>query len=221
MALGGGSALRDGRRGPLDEYILGLTAKARPRVCYLGTAGGDAAFATVNFYSAYAYPRCQPSHLPLFVRPEDLRGPLLDQDLIFVGGGNTANLLAIWRLHGVDVLLREAWERGTVLAGVSAGSLCWFEAGITDSFGPQMAALRDGLGWLPGSNCPHYDSEPARRPLYRRLVREGAIPAGLAADDGVGLHFEGRELKAVVADGAGAAYRVSAEGEERLEASQL
>ena len=125
-----------------------------------------------------------------------------------VGGGNTANMLAIWHVHGVDAALREAWERGIVLAGMSAGSICWFEAGVTDSFGDQLAPLRC-LGFLPGSNCPHYDSESQRRPTYRRLVDAGELPPGLAAEDGVGLHFVGTELaEAVTARPGAGAYLV-------------
>jgi dipeptidase E len=143
--------------------------------------------------------------------PDDLRELVLSQNVIVVGGGNTANLLAIWRVHGFDVLLREAWEQGIVLTGSSAGMICWFEAGVTDSFGP-LAALRDGLGILPGSACPHYDGEKDRRPTYQRLVREG-FPAGYAADDGAALHFVDTTLKACIASRpAAAVYRVSAEG---------
>src|SRR5439155_13056443 len=124
---------------------------------------------------------------------EDLRAHLLSQDAVFVSGGNTANLLAIWRAHGFEQIVREAWEQGVVLTGWSAGMICWFEAGVTDSFGPQLDGMRDGLGFLPGSACPHYDAEERRRPVYRRLVDDG-FPAGYAADDGVGLHFVGTEL---------------------------
>lgn len=219
--MGGGSALITGSLGPLDELALELTGVERPRVCFIGTAAGDASDYLLKFYTAYAFPRCVPRHLPLFTRPADLRSLVLDQDLIYVGGGNTANLLAVWRVHGVDELLREAWEAGVVLAGVSAGSLCWFEAAITDSFGNQMEGMRDGLGFLRGSNCPHYDSEPARRPLYQRLVREG-FPPGLAADDGAALYFEDGELTEVVADRPGArAFRVTETGETPLEARLL
>ena len=157
------------------------------------------------------------SHLPFFPWPPDeLRRIVLDQDVIFVGGGNTANALAIWRVHGFDEILREAWEAGIVLTGWSAGMICWFEAGVTDSFGPQLEGLRDGLGLLAGSACPHYDGEELRRPVYTRLVAEG-FPPGVAADDGVGIRYTGTELAEVVSvrEGAGA-YRVGADGEEPL-----
>src|SRR5919198_619156 len=144
----------------------------------------------------------------------DIRHFLLAQDVLYVGGGNTANMLAIWRVHGVDAVLREAWERGIVLAGISAGSICWFEAGVTDSFGEELAPL-SCLGFLSGSNCPHYDSEPQRRPAYRRLVDAGELPPGLAAEDGVGLHFVGTELaEAISARSNARAFRVGAGTEE-------
>jgi peptidase E len=143
------------------------------------------------------------------------------QDAIYVSGGNTANALAIWRVHGFDAILREAWEARIVLAGWSAGMICWFEAGVTDSFGPQLEGMRDGLGFLPGSACPHYDGEGERRPVYSRLVREG-FPSGVAADDCVALRFDGTELAESVTSRDGSrAYRVSAEGEEPIEPRRL
>src|SRR3954452_11593986 len=129
--------------------------------------------------------------------PPDLRELALAHDVIVVGGGNTANMLAVWRVHGFDRVLREAWESGIVLAGWSAGMICWFEAGVTDSFGPELAGLRDGLGFLPGSACPHCDIEARRRPVYSSLVAELGFPSGIAADDAAGLHFVGTELHEV------------------------
>jgi peptidase E len=153
--------------------------------------------------------------------PEDLRAFTLDHDVILVGGGNTANMLAVWRVHGFDRVLREAWERGVVLAGWSAGMICWFEAGVTDSFGPQLEGMRDGLALLTGSGCPHYDGEERRRPVYARLVADG-FPPGIALDDAAGAHYVGSELHAVVASTETAAgYRVTAAGEERLEPTRL
>jgi peptidase E len=153
--------------------------------------------------------------------PPDLREQALAADAILVCGGNTANMLAVWRVHGFDRVLREAWESDVLLTGWSAGMICWFEAGVTDSFGPQLEGLRDGLGFLPGSACPHYDGEELRRPRYRELVA-GGFPAGIAADDGVALHYEGTELVEVVTCRPGtAAYRVTPAGEERIEARLL
>jgi peptidase E len=153
--------------------------------------------------------------------PDDLRGLALGHDAILVCGGNTANMLAVWRVHGFDRILREAWESGVVLFGWSAGMICWFEAGVTDSFGPQLAGMRDGLGLLPGSACPHYDGEERRRPVYRRLVEEG-FPPGIALDDGAAARFAGTELVEVVASVPGArGYRVAADGEEALKTHPL
>jgi peptidase E len=152
----------------------------------------------------------------------DLAGHLLEQDVVWVGGGSVANLLALWRLHGVDVALREAWEAGVVLMGGSAGSLCWFEGGTTDSFGPELRPVTNGLAFVPGSTCPHYDSEARRRPLYQSLVRDGVVPPGTATDDGTALHFTGTELTAVLADRPGAAaWRVEVDGESRLDPTLL
>jgi dipeptidase E len=214
VALGGGGFSDDDRL--LDDFVLGLAGPARPRVCFLPTATGDSAEYVVKFYDAFRE-RARPAHLELFGRPRrDIRDFLLAQDVIYVGGGNTANMLAIWRVHGVDTMLREAWERGIVLAGISAGSICWFEAGVTDSFGDELAQL-SCLGFLPGSNCPHYDSEPQRRPTYRRLVDGGELPPGLAADDGAALHFVGTELaEAVAARSEAGAFRVQPGAEAPL-----
>jgi dipeptidase E len=207
VALGGGGFSIDDDP-LLDDFILGLASPVRPRVCLLPTAQGDSADYVVAFYEAFRE-RAEPSHLELFGRPrKDIRDFLLGQDIVYVGGGNTANMLAIWRVHGVDAILREAWERGIVLAGISAGSICWFEAGVTDSFGEELAPLRC-LGFLTGSNCPHYDSELQRRPTFRRLVDGGELPPGLAADDCVGLHFVGNELvEAVGSRREAGAFRV-------------
>ncbi len=211
----GGAWLDPGRRA-LDELIAGLTGKERPRVCCLPTATGDATEAKLNFYAGLGG-RAETSHLDLFDRQvADLRSFLLSQDAIYVSGGNTANALAVWRVHGVDEILREAWEAGIVLTGASAGMICWFECSVTDSYGG-LAPLHDGLGFLAGSACPHYDGEPGRRPAYTGLVADG-FPPGLAAEDGVVLWFKGTELAEVVSWRAGArAYRVGPDGETPLE----
>jgi peptidase E len=209
VALGGGGFSMEPENPLLDEYILSLARNARPRVCFVGTAGGDYDNYSLRFYEAFARKNCVPTHLPLFRRTiADLRAFLLDQDVIYVGGGNTANMLAVWRVHGVDRILRVALDAGIVLCGVSAGSICWFESGVTDSFGPQLAALRDGLGFIAGSNCPHYDGEAQRRPTYHRLIAEG-LSGGYAADDGCALHFENGIIKRIVSSRpAASAYKV-------------
>jgi len=199
------------RPGPLIELALRLTGRDRPRVCYLGTAAGDSVNSTSAYYGAMALTSAQPSHLALFAMPtvEDPRRHLLDQDLIWVGGGSVANLLAVWRVHGLDSVLREAWEAGIVLGGVSAGSICWHIGGTTDSFGPDLRPVTNGLALLPYSNGVHYDSEEQRRPMFRALIADGTLPTGYATDDGVGLHYVGTQMVAAVTDRAGAAaYRV-------------
>jgi len=153
--------------------------------------------------------------------PENLRELALSSDVIVVCGGNTANMLAVWRVHGFDAILREAWDAGVVLTGWSAGMICWFEAGVTDSFGPQLEGMRDGLGFLPGSACPHYDGEELRRPVYTQLVR-GGFPAGIALDDGVAARYLGRELREIVTDRPDAGgYRIGPESEETLPVLRL
>lgn len=208
---------------PLVTYLLDLVGKPRARVAFIPTATGDSTETLVNMYARFPADRSERSHLALFNRTvEDITAYLLAHDIIWVGGGNTANMLAVWRVHGVDRALRSAWEQGVILTGGSAGSLCWFECGTTDSFNlATLAPLHDGLGFLPGSHCPHYDGEVQRRPLYHSLIAEG-FPAGYALDDDAAIHFEGREIRAVLSARPGAsAYRVErADGvvtETRLE----
>ena len=205
VAMGGGQEAGD----PGFGYVASLLDAPRPKVCLLPTAASAVPVAVVRFLDLFPTDRFEPTYLDLFARDgRDLRDVVLSQDAIVVGGGNTANLLAIWRVHGLDAILREAWEAGVVLAGGSAGANCWFEASTTDSFGP-LAALRDGLGLLDGSFCPHYDSEPGRRPLYRELIA-GGFPAGVACDDLAAVHYVGAEIVEVVASDPDArAYRVT------------
>ncbi|HEY8802574.1 MAG TPA: peptidase E [Candidatus Dormibacteraeota bacterium] len=209
VALGGGGFSSEDWTSPLDDFILSLARCPNPKICFLPTASGDSDVYVANFYRAFARRTCRPSDLALFRRTVvDLRGYLLGQDVIYVGGGNTANMLSIWRRHEVDGILRGCWESGVVLAGISAGAICWFEAAVTDSFGPQLAALNDGLRFLPGSACPHYDSEERRRPTYQRLVGEG-FPGGYAVDEGVALHFAGPAFReAVSSRREGRAYKL-------------
>jgi peptidase E len=221
VAMGGLSWEGEERR-PLEDYFLSFARRRqRPKVLFVPTAAAEMAEPTLWAYRQLA-DRAEVSDLSFFPwPPEKLHELALDQDVIYVSGGNTANALAIWRVHGFDAILREAWEAGVVLTGWSAGMICWFEAGVTDSFGPQLEGMRDGLGFLPGSACPHYDGEEERRPVYQRLVGEG-FPSGLAADDCVALRFDGTELAEVVSARAGsAAYRVTAEGEEPIEPRRL
>lgn len=204
------------RRGPLMDHALALTGLSRPRMCLLATAGGDNDSEIAGYYNAFA--GCDDaivSHLELFSMPNvpDPAAHLLAQDVIWVGGGSVANLLAVWRSHGLDEAFREAWERGIVLAGVSAGSLCWHVGGTTDSFGLDLRPVTNGLGLLPYSNGVHYDSEKQRRPLFQRLVGDGTLPDGYATDNGVGLHYIGTELHEVLSETAEAkGYRVERVG---------
>lgn len=193
----------------LNQYILGLIDVKRPRICYIPTASHDSAESIVAFYETYPASDFEPSHLTLFNRTvKDLRSFILRQHALCVAGGNTANLLAIWRLHGLDSILREGWEQGIVLYGASAGGLCWFQGGSTDSFGRDLSPIDNCLGFLPGSFCPHYDSEERRRPTYHRFIEEGLMD-GWALDNGVALHYQGKELRRIVAGREGPrAYRV-------------
>jgi dipeptidase E len=217
VGLGGGGFSMESNP-VLDDYILGLASSERPRICFVPTASGDNENYVVRFYRRFTNGSCQPTHLELFRRSiRDLLDFARSQDIIYVGGGNVANMLAVWKLHGFDLALRAAYENGTVLAGISAGSLCWFQCGVTDSMGdPELSSI-DGLGLIAGSHCPHFDGEPARRPAYLRLVR-GGMPAGLAADDGVALHFVDGVLHRVVSSRSSArAYRLERRGEDVVE----
>jgi len=178
----------------LVDYFLKQTGRRKPKVAFIGAAHGDADAGRLRFYAGFSQFACRPTHLPLFA--------------IYVGGGNTRSMLAVWREWELDRHLRAAWEAGVVLGGASAGSICWFEHGLTDSVAGPLTAMRC-LGLLAGTNCPHYDSEPARRPTLRRLVARGTVPEALAADDGAALHFVGDRLARIVSSRPRAkAYRV-------------
>jgi peptidase E len=210
VAMGGGGFSEEPDNPRLDRFVLGLARGERPRVCFVATASGDAEGYVMRFYRAFAEHDCRPTDLGLFDRRAgDLRALVLEQDVIYVGGGNTASLLSVWRTHGLDSILREALDGGVVLCGVSAGMNCWFEASTTDSFGPELAPLHDGLGFVAGSACPHYDGEAQRRPLYHRLIADG-FPAGFAADEGAALHFDaaGGLVEAVASRENARAYRL-------------
>ena len=218
--MGGGALLS--RNSRIEDFMLGLVRSDRPRVCYVGTASAHRPERVELFHDAFRDRSCEPSHLELFGMPEDPAAHVAKQDVIYVGGGNTANMLAIWRVHGIDRALRAAWQRGAVVGGMSAGANCWFEDSVTDSFGPTLRALGGGLGFLSGSFCPHYDGEPERRPAFTRLVRAGELAPGYAADDDAAFHFEGTELRDVVSQREGArGYRVTADGETPLDARLL
>jgi len=212
--------------GPLTRYaveLAGVDGRA-PRVCFVATASGDQPAAIRDFYDMAQEAGFHGNHLQLFSMPnvEDIRAHLLAQDVIWVWGGSVAGLLALWSLHGVDDVMREAWHSGVVLTGVSAGSICWHRGGTTDSFGPDLRAVNDGLGLVPWSNGVHYDSEEQRRPLFHRLIAAGELPPGYATDDGVGLHYRGTELVEALSEEDGkAAYLVEPGADETAVETRL
>ncbi len=215
LATSGG--FRYGRRtdlefAPLVNYALDLSGAhgRRPKLCHLGTAIGDQRWFNARVHEAGVVAGVEVTNLNLFPMPsvDDMLGHLLDQDVVWVNGGSVANLLAVWRVHGLDEIFRQVWEAGVVLGGVSAGSICWHVGGTTDSFGPDLQPITNGLALLPYSNGVHYDSENQRRPLFQKLVADGTLPPGYATDDGVGLLYRGTEMVEAVteADGKGAYF---------------
>jgi dipeptidase E len=203
IAIGGGGFYRDSENLALERYIIQQTGMAEPRVAFVPTASAEPDNYLVSFYTAFLRLGCRPSHLSFFKRTPVLRTYLLNQDVIFVGGGNTKSMLAVWRDWGMPEILREAWESRIVLTGVSAGAICWFQQGVTDSWAGELRSL-DCLGFLPGSCCPHYDGEADRRPSYHRLLASGEISAGVAIEDWTAVHYRETEVDRVVASKAGA-----------------
>jgi dipeptidase E len=198
IALGGGGFSMEPDNLALDRYILKQSGKDHPKVCFLPTASGDSLDYIVRFYAAFTTLNCEPSHLNL-IHPStaDLENFILEKDVLYVSGGNTRSMLAIWRGWGVVDILQTAWQNGVLLAGISAGAICWFEQGITDSVPGRLSKL-DCLGFLPGSCCPHYDGEPERRPTFHRLIAGDQILPGYGIDDGAAMHFADGELFRVV-----------------------
>ncbi|MDU0315103.1 peptidase E [Phycicoccus sp. M110.8] len=233
LATSGGYRFADRTRFEFDGLVhhavelSGVTGR-RPRVTVLGTASGDQRAFADDLHEAGRVAGFDLTNLHLFPMPnlDDVEGHLLEQDVVWVNGGSVANLLAVWRVHELDAVFRRVWEAGVVLSGVSAGSICWYLGGTTDSFGPELRAVTNGLGFLPYGNGVHYDSEGRRRPLVHRLVADGTLPTTHCTDDGVGLVYRGTELVEAVteADGKGA-YIVTRDGdearEERLEPRRL
>lgn len=209
IALGGGGFSTEPENPLLDVYIMKQSGVENPKICYVPTASGDSDICISWFYDFFGKQECRPSHLSLFKPPtRDLEGFVLDKDIIYVGGGNTKNLLVLWKEWGLDAIMRKAWEQGIVLAGISAGSICWFEEGVTDSYGDKLEPLKC-LGFLKGSNCPHYDGETDRRPVYQEMVVSGILKPGIAADDSVAVHYVEQELHRIVSSRPNArAYRV-------------
>jgi len=216
LAMGGGGFMMEPANPALDDFVVTLARRREPKILFLPTASGDPGAQISAFRATFGDRACRPLALSLFrleQHPADLRALILAQDVVYVGGGSMRNLLAIWREHGLDALMREAWERGVVLAGISAGAMCWFQHGITRSAGSPAPAA--GLGLLPGSMTVHCDGDPSRLPVFLDAIARGVLPDGYAADDGVGLLFEDEQLVRVVSSRPGArAYRVqrSAQG---------
>jgi peptidase E len=215
VAMGGGGFSMEPDNPLLDDFILSLAPRRPARLCFVPTASADSASYLVNFYRAFSG-RAIATDLTIFNPSAPPRRPshtseiaqfVAEQDIIYVGGGNTVNLLGIWRAHGIDRIFRDAWRSGKILCGISAGMLCWFRDGLTDSFGG-LAALGDGLGLIEASACPHYDGEPDRPAAYHQAILNGMI-GGYAADDSAALHFRGTEFVEAVASRENAsAYRV-------------
>jgi peptidase E len=198
--------LFDLRPGKIHHFAAELAnAGERPKICVLTGATGDPEGRIGAFYAAFARSKFQMSHLQMFPMPnhEDMRAHLLDQDIIWVDGGSVANLVAVWRVHGLDAILFEAWQAGVVMSGVSAGSICWHQGGSTDSYGLELRGFTDGLGWLPYSNGVHYDAEEQRRPMMHELIGNGTLGDGFATDDGAGLVYRGISLEEAVSDREG------------------
>ncbi|MGE7115139.1 Type 1 glutamine amidotransferase-like domain-containing protein [Lysinibacillus sp. NPDC047702] len=212
IALGGGGFSMEPDNPLLDIYILNQVEKIKPKICFIPTASGDADNYILRYYNFFNQQNCDPSHLSLFNPPtRDLESFILEKDIVYVGGGNTKNLLALWTEWGLDHILRKAWNQGVILAGVSAGSICWFEEGVTDSFGDGLEPI-ECLGLLKGSNCPHYDGEIDRKPAYHKLIESGKIQSGIATDDGVAIHYKEQEISKIVSSRPDAkAYKVSFE----------
>lgn len=218
LALGGGGFSMEAGNALLDDHALALTGVECPKVCFLPTASGDADHYIVRFYRAFPAGRCQPSHVSLFRRDggaSDIAAHLRTQDLIYVGGGSVISLLGTWSAHGIDGMLRAAWESGVVMTGLSAGSLCWFDHGMT-AFHGESRAVR-GMGFLPYSNAVHYEDKPERRAAFQTAIADG-LPAGYGTGDGAALHFVGTSLAEVVTSRENArAYRVTPQGAEVTE----
>jgi dipeptidase E len=205
FAMGGGGFTMEPGNPLLDDFVLSLADVGEPRVLFLPTASGDATAQINAFKARFDERACIGEHLSLFHLRESTRSLeeiVLEQDIVYVGGGSMRNLLALWHAHGLDRLLVQAWQRGTVLAGLSAGAMCWFQGGVTRSSGPPEPI--DGLGILQGSLTVHADGEPERLPVWLAAVREGTLPGGWALDDGVGLLFRGESVERAVSSRPGA-----------------
>ena len=217
IAIGGGGFGRNPGEGKIEKYIIEQSEKETPNICFIPTATGDNEAYKVNFYSTFSQLDCTPSHLDLFKRTPNLDDLILSQDIVFVGGGNTKSMLAVWKDWGLVKILKEAFEGGTIMCGVSAGAICWFEQGITDSWEEELKIL-DCLGFVPGNCCPHYDEEPQRRPSLKKFLIEGALDDCYAIDGGCALHLKDRyDHKAIAFAQDKNAYLVNQVNEDIIE----
>ena len=188
IAIGGGGFGRTQESNLIEQYILDQTSKTKPKICFIPTATGDLDSYIVNFYSVFTKLKCEPSHISFFKRTIDLQAHIQKQDAIFVGGGNTKSMLAVWRDWGLDLILKDAYDRGVVMSGVSAGAICWFEGGLTDSWVSDLKMM-ECMNFIPGNCAPHYDEEPERRPATKQFLENKSIDFMYGIEGGAALHF--------------------------------
>ena len=219
IAIGGGGFGGSPGQGIIEQYILNQTRKKRPKICFIPTATGDNEAYKVNFYSTFTKLNCEPTHLDFFKRTPDLKKLILNQDVIFVGGGNTKSMLAVWKEWKLDKILKEAYRNGIVMSGVSAGAICWFQNGITDSWASELKIM-PCLNFVRGTCCPHYDEEPERKPFVKNLLDRKKVKKIYAVDGGVALHIKNEEnFKSVVFRKTKSSYAVSLERKNLIEKS--
>ena len=219
IAIGGGGFGGSPGQGIIEQYILNKTRKKRPKICFIPTATGDNEAYKVNFYSTFTKLNCEPTHLDFFKRTPDLKKLILNQDVIFVGGGNTKSMLAVWKEWKLDKILKEAYRNGIVMSGVSAGAICWFQNGITDSWASELKIM-PCLNFVRGTCCPHYDEEPERKPFVKNLLDRKKVKKIYAVDGGVALHIKNEEnFKSVVFRKTKSSYAVSLERKNLIEKS--
>ena len=217
IAIGGGGFGMNPSDGIIEKYIINQSEKVRPKICFIPTATGDNEAYKVNFYSTFSKLNCSPSHLDLFKRTPNLEEICLSQDIIFVGGGNTKSMLAVWKDWGLEKILKQAYETGTIMCGVSAGAICWFEYGITDSWEDELKII-NCLGFVQGSCCPHYDEEPQRKPSLNKFLSKGVLESCNSIDGSCALHIkDGVEYKSIAFAKKKNAYLVSIDDEDIVE----
>ena len=219
IAIGGGGFGRNPGEGVIEEYILKQTRKKKPNICFIPTATGDNEAYKVNYYETFSKLSCHPTHLDFFKRTPDLKKLISNQDAIFIGGGNTKSMLAVWREWGLDILLKKAYKTGTVMSGVSAGAICWFQNGITDSWSASLKVI-PCMNIIRGSCCPHYDEEPERKPTVKKLLSTKKFKNIFAIDGGAALHIKEESIyKSIVFKEDKSAYQVSVDDKKIIEKS--